>query len=495
MRIQDLENRTGLERPTIRFYEREGLLKPKRSENGYREYSDSDAEQLLKIKLLRQLGMPVYKIKDLQRGCADFSAELETQIRLLTEQIQQNKHAREVCKVIQNDGVNYQTMDPERYLKLLRELPADRPAIRNGFHENVEKEIHPWRRFAARTLDYTLFSAIIRFLLFVIFRIRPISGFFLTLLLNIGYGLLFVPVEALMLHLWGTTLGKWIMGIRLDYIQGGNLPLGAAFRRAFRVYKSGMGFCLPVIQPLRNLIYYCTLTGRALFWWRRYEEIDPPDDLQWDEETEIIYSVRTGKENAGLAGFLALWVLISTITVMDIAKPKYRGNALTVAQFAENYNYVLDLLDEDHERYQELQPDGTKYPYSDTMAVISIGGTQENQQDNFAYETEGGFIRTISYQNSWQDIFYVQPVGSECYNAAVSLLMAQDGYSLPELYEFSQLWETEQNNAISSFRYQILEVSWEIQYKDCQFYNGILMPESEANGTAEVIFKLTIDKS
>lgn len=495
MRIQDMEDRTGLERPAIRFYEREGLLKPKRSENGYREYSDSDAEQLLKIKLLRQLGMPVYKIKDLQRGCADFSAELETQIRLLTEQIQQNKRAREVCKVIQNDGVNYQTMDPERYLKLLRELPADQPAIRNEFHENVEKEIHPWRRYAARMLDYTLLSTVIRFILFVIFRIRPISGFLLYLLLNIGYGLLYVPVEALMLHLWGTTLGKWVMGIRLEYIQGGNLPLGAAFRRAFRVYKGGMGFCLPVIQPLRNLICYCALTGRALFWWRRYDEIDPPEDMQWDEDTEISYSVRAGKENTGLVGFLALLVLISTITVMDIAKPEYRGDALTVAQFAENYNYMLDLLDEDHDRYQELQPDGAKYPYPDTMAVISIGETKENRQNNLSYETEGGFIHTITYENSWQDIFYVQPVGSECYNAAVCLLMAQDKCGLPELYEFTQIWETEQNNASASFRYRNLEVSWEIHYQGCKFYNGILWPESEAYGTAKVTFKLTIDKN
>ena len=49
MKIQDLECRTGLERATIRYYEREGLLNPKRLENGYREYSVEDAIQLQKI--------------------------------------------------------------------------------------------------------------------------------------------------------------------------------------------------------------------------------------------------------------------------------------------------------------------------------------------------------------------------------------------------------------------------------------------------------------
>jgi len=34
MKIQELERMTGLERPSIRFYEKEGLLNPKRLENG-----------------------------------------------------------------------------------------------------------------------------------------------------------------------------------------------------------------------------------------------------------------------------------------------------------------------------------------------------------------------------------------------------------------------------------------------------------------------------
>ena len=36
MKIQELERRTGLERASFRFYEKEGLLTPQRLENGYR---------------------------------------------------------------------------------------------------------------------------------------------------------------------------------------------------------------------------------------------------------------------------------------------------------------------------------------------------------------------------------------------------------------------------------------------------------------------------
>ena len=47
MNIKEMEERSGLPRSGIRFYESEGLLSPARSANGYRDYSESDLETLL----------------------------------------------------------------------------------------------------------------------------------------------------------------------------------------------------------------------------------------------------------------------------------------------------------------------------------------------------------------------------------------------------------------------------------------------------------------
>ena len=57
MTIQEVEARTGLPRATVRYYEREGLLSPQRLENGYRDYSEDNITTLLRIKLLRELGI------------------------------------------------------------------------------------------------------------------------------------------------------------------------------------------------------------------------------------------------------------------------------------------------------------------------------------------------------------------------------------------------------------------------------------------------------
>lgn len=66
MKIKEVEERTGINATTIRYYETEGLVIPKRNEvNSYREYSEEDIQKLLKIKFYRNLQMPVRVIQEL----------------------------------------------------------------------------------------------------------------------------------------------------------------------------------------------------------------------------------------------------------------------------------------------------------------------------------------------------------------------------------------------------------------------------------------------
>jgi len=51
MKIKDVEKQVGISKANIRFYEEEGLIHPARNqENNYREYSETDVEQLRKLK-------------------------------------------------------------------------------------------------------------------------------------------------------------------------------------------------------------------------------------------------------------------------------------------------------------------------------------------------------------------------------------------------------------------------------------------------------------
>ena len=69
MRINKVEELVGITKKNIRFYEEKGLLTPERNtENGYREYSEKDVVALQKIKLFRQLSIPIDEILKLQQG-------------------------------------------------------------------------------------------------------------------------------------------------------------------------------------------------------------------------------------------------------------------------------------------------------------------------------------------------------------------------------------------------------------------------------------------
>ena len=66
MNIKEIEERSGLSRANIRYYEQEGLIAPVRRENKYRDYSEEDLETLLRIALLRSLGFSLEEIRRLK---------------------------------------------------------------------------------------------------------------------------------------------------------------------------------------------------------------------------------------------------------------------------------------------------------------------------------------------------------------------------------------------------------------------------------------------
>ena len=84
MRIGDLAARLGVTPHAVRLYERDGLVpQPERRANGYREYTERDAERLRLLIGLRQLDLPLAQAAELAGMCAagrcdEVSVELRT---------------------------------------------------------------------------------------------------------------------------------------------------------------------------------------------------------------------------------------------------------------------------------------------------------------------------------------------------------------------------------------------------------------------------------
>ncbi len=63
MKSKDVEDKTGLTRKAMEYYEDLGLVHPSRDENGYRHYSDEDISCLMQINIYRKLGLNLLEIK------------------------------------------------------------------------------------------------------------------------------------------------------------------------------------------------------------------------------------------------------------------------------------------------------------------------------------------------------------------------------------------------------------------------------------------------
>jgi DNA-binding transcriptional MerR regulator len=99
VRIGELSKLTAVSVRSLRYYERQGLLMPYRTENGYREYSPLAVEQVQTIAFYLKLGLTTEEIggflhcvlQNKEAFCRQVVpvyrkklAELEKQIELLT---------------------------------------------------------------------------------------------------------------------------------------------------------------------------------------------------------------------------------------------------------------------------------------------------------------------------------------------------------------------------------------------------------------------------
>ena len=100
MTIKEVEEKLGIPRASIRFYEKERLINPKREENGYREYSEQDVATLKKVVLFRKLGLPVSDIEDILDGSLPLTDALEANVTKLEQQLAELNGAIEMSKNI-----------------------------------------------------------------------------------------------------------------------------------------------------------------------------------------------------------------------------------------------------------------------------------------------------------------------------------------------------------------------------------------------------------
>jgi DNA-binding transcriptional MerR regulator len=75
--IGELADRTGASRRSLRYYEHRGLIRSRRSSNGYRRYDPEAVEAVQRIRSLLLLGLPLAAVEVLLPCAVDDSLAFE----------------------------------------------------------------------------------------------------------------------------------------------------------------------------------------------------------------------------------------------------------------------------------------------------------------------------------------------------------------------------------------------------------------------------------
>ena len=123
MKINQVAELAGITSKNIRFYEDQGLIKPGRDpQNGYREYTLEDAEQLGRIKLLRQLGISCDTIRRLQNGELDFDTCMSGHMAKLDREGEDIDNMKALCRMLSDEVDDISEIKASVYLERMKEL-------------------------------------------------------------------------------------------------------------------------------------------------------------------------------------------------------------------------------------------------------------------------------------------------------------------------------------------------------------------------------------
>lgn len=408
MTIKDMELQTGLARANIRYYEAEGLITPERAENGYRDYSQEDAETLLRVKLLRALGLTVGQIKAVVRGETELDAALSARIAAIQKEKTALDRAGEIAGRIRQAHAQFRTLDARPYLD---EMQTERVLER----DTLPKEHFPWQRFFARLLDAQIYRS-----LWVL--ILPALGF--NMLKSSRGGVLFLELltlgtmfllEPLLLSRFGTTPGKWLFGLRVTSPDGRRLTYAEGRERTAYLFWYGIRLNLPVFRLHRLYV--------------SYTDEQQEKELPWEDRSEQTIRDHAGWRFAAAAALAVLLIAGGVLRVLLPYGPTHRGE-LTIAQFAENYNTILrqfgdyDVELDETGRWQE------ESEFSMDGGTVSVAFGERYPQ--LEYQMENGVLTGIVYHaeggeaDSWISI----PSGSVMQYALFAFAGAEKGHIL-----------------------------------------------------------------
>lgn len=277
MNIREVELETGLSRANVRHYEKKGILSPERHDNGYRDYTKEHVETLKRVKLLRQLDISLEDIVQLENDQITLGSVLDERIISAEKEQQKALKQQQICRKMKDEGATYRNLRVDSYL---REMDREEGSF-DRLYQVMQADQDPpvassARRVIARYLDGLIYLCLFMW----IFRWLWPEGFFaegtdvgsLGIFLSIIlHPILMLIVEPFLLWIFGTTVSKFVLGLKIRNEYGRKLTLKHAFKRT------------------GSVLFYWLIGGmweRNLYRW--YDDMNNNAYMEWESTDEVL---------------------------------------------------------------------------------------------------------------------------------------------------------------------------------------------------------------
>lgn len=331
---------------------------------------------------------------------------------------------------------------------------------------------HPWRRYFARHIDLMFYGIIWTFIELFILRLGTEQGVgqnLMSLLISIGLMLL---IEPILLMTAGTTLGKWLFGLRVRDLNGDKLSHREGFERTWSIIKVGMGFGIPFYTLYRSYKSYSTCKDRRLCEW----------------ELDYSYKIKDTKVWRIIAYIIAFAVIIGiTMLAVTYSRLPVNKGRLTAEAFYENYNDMMKYNDIDYGYV--LNSNGEWVEAHSDSSTITIHLT-EPVEPSFQLVELDGDIKEVTMTIESKDVQWVWGYGDYIYLAYMSYVGAQKGINPIRIIdrELADLIDTG-NESFSVIREDIIITS-EVTYEGYEDAGSMLIAKDDQDQTYTMVFKM-----
>ena len=340
----------------------------------------------------------------------------------------------------------------------------------------------PWRRLFAYNLDCKLCQLLLYAVLELGFHVNTNKRSWLLSLLYACLALMLqLLIEPWLLHRFGTTPGKALMGIYIETESGERPTYAQAIARTWKRFWYGLGAEIPILNLVR-------------MWKKGYRPCRNCEPCAWDSENELVCLIHDRKAWRGwiIAAAYAGCVAVNVLLISASALPPCRGR-LTVAQFARNYNMLANYYgDETNWRldetgaWEDITPAG--------VFIVRVGDEIGRPDWQFTLDADGYIQRAelaADYRNC-DGMVWISTLEDQTLLGTLSIVCAQPGV---------HAWSFAPQRIARAFKQQVDTGSMRIDYRgvsvayDCTYQGfsqagAALIPEETEN---EAHVKLRIE--